>query len=56
MVSNEEHKPYVSATTILPEITTQGIILAIVLGMLLTSWKQTMLGFRIFESAVSIPA
>ena len=32
MSSNETHKTYVSANKILPEITMQGIILAIILG------------------------
>ena len=36
MPSNAEHKPYISAKKILPEITTKGIILAIILGFLLT--------------------
>lgn len=56
MVSNEEHKPYVSATTILPEITTQGIILAIVLGMLLTA-ANVYLGLYVgMTVSASIPA
>ena len=37
VAENDSHKPYVSASKILPEITTQGIILAIVLGILLTA-------------------
>ncbi len=56
MASNEEHKPYVSATTILPEITTQGIILAIVLGMLLTA-ANVYLGLYVgMTVSASIPA
>ena len=56
MVSNEKHKPYVSATTILPEITTQGIILAIVLGMLLTA-ANVYLGLYVgMTVSASIPA
>ena len=56
MVSNEEHKPYVSATTILPEITAQGIILAIVLGMLLTA-ANVYLGLYVgMTVSASIPA
>ena len=56
MVSNEEHKPYVSATTILPEITTQGIFLAIVLGMLLTA-ANVYLGLYVgMTVSASIPA
>ncbi|MCH2420697.1 MAG: oligopeptide transporter, OPT family [Candidatus Poseidoniia archaeon] len=56
MVSNEEHKPYVSATTILPEITIQGIILAIVLGMLLTA-ANVYLGLYVgMTVSASIPA
>ena len=33
VTESDSHKPYVSASKILPEITTQGIILAIVLGI-----------------------
>jgi OPT family oligopeptide transporter len=56
MPSNEEHKPYVSATTILPEITTQGIILAIILGMLLTA-ANVYLGLYVgMTVSASIPA
>ena len=56
MTSNEEHKPYVSATTILPEITTQGILLAIVLGMLLTA-ANVYLGLYVgMTVSASIPA
>ena len=56
MASNEKHKPYVSATTILPEITTQGIILAIVLGMLLTA-ANVYLGLYVgMTVSASIPA
>ena len=56
MASNEEHKPYVSATTILPEITIQGIILAIVLGMLLTA-ANVYLGLYVgMTVSASIPA
>ena len=56
MASNEEHKPYVSATTILPEITMQGIILAIVLGMLLTA-ANVYLGLYVgMTVSASIPA
>ena len=56
MASNEEHKPYVSATTILPEITTQGIILAIFLGMLLTA-ANVYLGLYVgMTVSASIPA
>ena len=56
MGQNEEHKPYVSATTILPEITTQGIILAIILGMLLTA-ANVYLGLYVgMTVSASIPA
>ena len=56
MASNEAHKSYVSATTILPEITTQGIILAIVLGMLLTA-ANVYLGLYVgMTVSASIPA
>ena len=56
MASNEAHKSYVSATTILPEITTQGIFLAIVLGMLLTA-ANVYLGLYVgMTVSASIPA
>ena len=56
MVSNETQKTYVSATKILPEITTQGIILAIVLGMLLTA-ANVYLGLYVgMTVSASIPA
>ncbi|MEE3242201.1 MAG: oligopeptide transporter, OPT family, partial [Candidatus Thermoplasmatota archaeon] len=56
MASNKKHKPYVSATTILPEITTQGIILAIILGMLLTA-ANVYLGLYVgMTVSASIPA
>ena len=56
MAPNESHKSYVSATTILPEITTQGIILAIVLGMLLTA-ANVYLGLYVgMTVSASIPA
>ena len=37
MPYDADHKPYISAKEILPEITIQGIILAILLGFLLTA-------------------
>ena len=56
MEAKEEHKPYVSAKTILPEITVQGIILAIVLGMLLTA-ANVYLGLYVgMTVSASIPA
>ncbi len=56
MAQKEEHKSYVSATTILPEITTQGIILAIILGMLLTA-ANVYLGLYVgMTVSASIPA
>ena len=56
MAQEEEHKSYVSATTILPEITTQGIILAIILGMLLTA-ANVYLGLYVgMTVSASIPA
>ena len=56
MTSNEAQKPYVSATKILPEITTQGIILAIILGMLLTA-ANVYLGLYVgMTVSASIPA
>ncbi len=56
MASNETQKSYVSATKILPEITTQGIILAIVLGMLLTA-ANVYLGLYVgMTVSASIPA
>ena len=56
MAPNKAHKSYVSATTILPEITTQGIILAIVLGMLLTA-ANVYLGLYVgMTVSASIPA
>ena len=49
-------KPYVSASKILPEITTQGIILAIVLGILLTA-ANVYLGLYVgMTVSASIPA
>jgi len=56
MAKEKEHKPYVSATTILPEITVQGIILAIILGMLLTA-ANVYLGLYVgMTVSASIPA
>jgi len=56
MAKEQEHKPYVSATTILPEITVQGIILAIILGMLLTA-ANVYLGLYVgMTVSASIPA
>ena len=56
MEAKEEHKPYISAKTILPEITIQGIILAIVLGMLLTA-ANVYLGLYVgMTVSASIPA
>ena len=56
MSSNETHKPYVSANKILPEITIQGIILAIILGVLLTS-ANVYLGLYVgMTVSASIPA
>tara|TARA_B100001250_G_scaffold162656_1_gene139807 strand:- start:3213 stop:5525 length:2313 start_codon:yes stop_codon:yes gene_type:complete len=53
---NSTHKPYVSAGKILPEITTQGIILAIVLGILLTA-ANVYLGLYVgMTVSASIPA
>ena len=56
MTSNETHKPYISANKILPEITTQGIILAILLGFLLTA-ANVYLGLYVgMTVSASIPA
>jgi len=56
MSSNETHKPYVSANKILPEITMQGIILAIILGFLLTA-ANVYLGLYVgMTVSASIPA
>jgi putative OPT family oligopeptide transporter len=52
----DTHKPYVSAKMILPEITIQGIILAIVLGFLLTA-ANVYLGLYVgMTVSASIPA
>ena len=56
MPSNDVHKPYISAKKILPEITTQGIILAILLGFLLTA-ANVYLGLYVgMTVSASIPA
>ena len=56
MSSNDVHKPYISANKILPEITTQGIILAILLGFLLTA-ANVYLGLYVgMTVSASIPA
>ena len=56
MSSNETHKTYVSANKILPEITMQGIILAIILGFLLTA-ANVYLGLYVgMTVSASIPA
>ena len=56
MPSNAEHKPYISAKKILPEITTKGIILAILLGFLLTA-ANVYLGLYVgMTVSASIPA
>ncbi len=56
MASTDTHKPYVSAQKILPEITIQGIILAIVLGFLLTA-ANVYLGLYVgMTVSASIPA
>ena len=56
MASTDTHKPYVSAQKILPEITAQGIILAIVLGFLLTA-ANVYLGLYVgMTVSASIPA
>jgi putative OPT family oligopeptide transporter len=56
MASTDTHKPYVSAKKILPEITMQGIILAIVLGFLLTA-ANVYLGLYVgMTVSASIPA
>lgn len=56
MASTDIHKPYVSAKKILPEITIQGIILAIVLGFLLTA-ANVYLGLYVgMTVSASIPA
>ena len=56
MPSNDEHKPYISAKKILPEITTKGIILAIFLGFLLTA-ANVYLGLYVgMTVSASIPA
>ena len=53
---NEAHKPYISAKKILPEITIQGIILAILLGFLLTA-ANVYLGLYVgMTVSASIPA
>ena len=56
MSSNETHKPYVSANKILPEITIQGIILAIILGVLLTSANEYLGLYVGMTVSASIPA
>ena len=56
MASTDTHKPYISAKKILPEITMQGIILAIVLGFLLTA-ANVYLGLYVgMTVSASIPA
>ena len=56
MPTNAEHKPYISAKKILPEITTKGIILAILLGFLLTA-ANVYLGLYVgMTVSASIPA
>ena len=56
VAEKNSHKPYVSASKILPEITTQGIILAIVLGILLTA-ANVYLGLYVgMTVSASIPA
>ena len=56
MSSNDVHKPYISAKKILPEITTQGIILAVLLGFLLTA-ANVYLGLYVgMTVSASIPA
>ena len=56
MEAKEEHNPYISAKTKLPEIPVQGIILAIVLGMLLTA-ANVYLGLYVgMTVSASIPA
>ena len=56
VTENDSHKPYVSASKILPEITTQGIILAIILGILLTA-ANVYLGLYVgMTVSASIPA
>ena len=55
-IKKDTHKPYVSAKMILPEITIQGIILAIVLGFLLTA-ANVYLGLYVgMTVSASIPA
>ena len=54
--STDTHKPYISAKQILPEITMQGIILAIVLGFILTA-ANVYLGLYVgMTVSASIPA
>ena len=56
MPTDVEHKPYISAKEILPEITIQGIILAILLGFLLTA-ANVYLGLYVgMTVSASIPA
>ena len=56
MPSDADHKPYISAKEILPEITIQGIILAILLGFLLTA-ANVYLGLYVgMTVSASIPA
>ena len=56
VTESDSHKPYVSASKILPEITTQGIILAIILGILLTA-ANVYLGLYVgMTVSASIPA
>ena len=56
MPSDVDHKPYISAKEILPEITIQGIILAILLGFLLTA-ANVYLGLYVgMTVSASIPA
>ena len=56
MPPDEIHKPYISAKQNLPEITTQGIILAILLGFLLTA-ANVYLGLYVgMTVSASIPA
>ena len=56
MPTNAEHKSYISAKKIVPEITTKGIILAILLGFLLTA-ANVYLGLYVgMTVSASIPA
>ena len=56
MSSDNTHKPYIPASQVLPEITIKGIIIAIILGMILTA-ANVYLGLYVgMTVSASIPA